>query len=76
MHYTYAYRYIYYELSKEGDHQHLLRAKLKLVKYPTSTTQYLLLLSLNYPQSCLIYLVSFMSRRKPPALIKSLAQVR
>ena len=39
-----------YVLSEKGDRQHLLRAKLKLAKHPTSTTHYLLLLTLNYPQ--------------------------
>ena len=30
--------YSQYVLSEKGDRQHLLRAKLKLAKYPTSTT--------------------------------------
>ena len=37
MHYAYAYNYTLYLLSKEEDRQQLLRAKLKLVKIPTST---------------------------------------
>ena len=78
IHYVYAYKYGQYVLSEKRDRQHLLRAKLKLAKYPTSTTNYVLLLSLNYSQSWLICLVSFMSmsRRKPPVLFKSLAQAR
>ena len=57
--------------AKKGDRQHLSRAKLKLAKYPTSITHYVLLLSLNYAQSWLIYLVSFMSRGKPPDLLRA-----
>ena len=78
LHYAYVYKYTQYILSEKGDHRHLLRGKLKLAKYPTSTTHYVLLLSLNYPQSWLTCLVSFMrmSRGKLPALIKSLAQAR
>ena len=46
---TYIYIYntlcICYKIYKEGDRQHLLTAKLKLAKYPISTTHYLLLLN-------------------------------
>ena len=38
IHYAYAYNHIQYVLNEKGDRQHLLRAKLKLAKYLTSTT--------------------------------------
>ena len=38
IHYAYAYNYTLYVFREEGDHQQLLRAKLKLVKFPTSIT--------------------------------------
>ena len=38
IHYAFANNHIQYVLSEKGDRQHVLRAKLKLAKYPTSTT--------------------------------------
>ena len=38
IHYVHAYNYVLYVLSKEGDRQQFLWAKLKLVKLPFSTT--------------------------------------
>ena len=64
IHYAYAYNYAQYVLCEKGDREHLLRATLRLAKYPTSTTY-----CTNMP--CLL-----MSRGKPPALIISLAQAR
>ena len=74
----FTHTYTQYVWIKKGDRQHLVRSKLKLAKYPTSTTHYVLLLSLNYPQRWWICLASFMSmsRGKPPALIKSLDEAR
>ena len=60
MHYVHAYNGILYVLSKEGNRQLILSCHCPL----------------NYPQSFYVYLVSFISSGKPPALIKSLAQAR
>ena len=38
IHYAYAYNYIQYVLSEKEDRQHLLKAKVKLAKYPASAT--------------------------------------